>query len=288
MKLLYTSDLHGSRAHYAKLQAMVEPIAPDVLVLGGDLFPDDSALHPDLLGLGQPEFIKTFFRKFVEQVRRQKRCKAILMIYGNHDWASCVPAVEDLSKAGLVQVLGHERELRVDGMGFVGYSCTPPTPWFVKDFERLDLPGDAPPLMGGARWDARFSRPVQHGAGRLFEGMRTIADDLGGMCASKAPWAFVAHAPPIETNLDRAYGQKAFGSKAVRDAIRKHQPLLSFHGHIHESPTVSGHWQDQLGKTLAINPGQSTKQLCYAVVDIDVAGSKIVKAELCRSFTEEL
>jgi uncharacterized protein len=43
---------------------------------------------------------------------------------------------------------------------------------------------------------------------------------------------------------------KPVGSTAVRDAIMKHQPLLSLHGHIHESRGIQ-----KMGRTMAINPG---------------------------------
>ena len=40
------------------------------------------------------------------------------------------------------------------------------------------------------------------------------------------------------------------GSTAVRDALTKYQPMLSLHGHIHES-----RGEARIGRTLAINPG---------------------------------
>jgi Icc-related predicted phosphoesterase len=40
------------------------------------------------------------------------------------------------------------------------------------------------------------------------------------------------------------------GSAAVRQAIEKYQPLLSLHGHIHESGGVV-----KLGRTTSVNPG---------------------------------
>lgn len=39
-------------------------------------------------------------------------------------------------------------------------------------------------------------------------------------------------------------------STAVRDALAKYQPMLSLHGHIHES-----RGEARIGRTLAINPG---------------------------------
>ena len=40
------------------------------------------------------------------------------------------------------------------------------------------------------------------------------------------------------------------GSRAVREAIEKTQPLLGLHGHVHESPGAQ-----KLGRTLCVNPG---------------------------------
>jgi uncharacterized protein len=42
----------------------------------------------------------------------------------------------------------------------------------------------------------------------------------------------------------------ATGSPAVRQIIEEAQPLLSLHGHIHESKGVT-----RIGRTVAINPG---------------------------------
>ncbi len=73
------------------------------------------------------------------------------------------------------------------------------------------------------------------------------------------------HCPPYGTKLDLApkldknlkpvvfLGRVIYdnvGSKAVRRFIEENQPILSLHGHIHES-----YASDYIGKTLAINPG---------------------------------
>ncbi len=90
---------------------------------------------------------------------------------------------------------------------------------------------------------------------------------------------FNFHCPPYGSNLDEApqvdedlnimdAGRALIpvGSTAVRDAILKHQPLLSLHGHIHEGKGTA-----RLGKTLAINTGSLYEQgvLQGAVVDLD-------------------
>jgi len=275
MKLLYTSDLHGNSLHYERLRAVAEREKPNLIVLGGDLLPDDSALDPKELGRGQPKFIAGQFKTNVTQLRQVSGCDEILVIFGNHDWGSAVPAMSDLSDQGLLKVLTHTEPVSAGGLSFLGYSCTPPTPWFVKDFERLDLPGDEPPLMGGARWDKRFSRMVQHGAKVLFDGIPTIEEELADVKAPASPWVFVVHAPPHNSKLDISFRGDAWGSRSIRGAIERLKPILSLHGHIHEAPDVSGDFKDEIGVTTAVNPGQSVKGLCYAMIEIDVSNARI-------------
>jgi uncharacterized protein len=74
-----------------------------------------------------------------------------------------------------------------------------------------------------------------------------------------------AHVPPYASGLDdapvldrelqvqAAAGQVKMGpvgSTAVREAIERHQPLASLHGHVHESAGFR-----RIGRTLAVNPG---------------------------------
>ena len=76
---------------------------------------------------------------------------------------------------------------------------------------------------------------------------------------------FNLHCPPFDTLIDRApqldetlkvvtkSGEKVMipvGSVAARNAIKKYQPLLGLHGHIHESRGI-----EKLGRTLCLNPG---------------------------------
>jgi len=73
------------------------------------------------------------------------------------------------------------------------------------------------------------------------------------------------HVPPYESSLDTAFEvdedlhyvmkggrphEVPTGSAAVRQIIEETQPLLSLHGHIHESKGVT-----KIGRTVAINPG---------------------------------
>lgn len=94
------------------------------------------------------------------------------------------------------------------------------------------------------------------------------------------------HCPPFRTTIDQAAvldddlrpvtdgGQVVIGpvgSTAVREAIEEHQPLVSLHGHIHESRGV-----DKVGRTLCINPGSEYPEgvLRGAILDFDRDGVK--------------
>jgi len=96
---------------------------------------------------------------------------------------------------------------------------------------------------------------------------------------------FNFHAPPYGTGLDEApaldenmrpiHGgavMKPVGSTAVKAAILNYQPILSVHGHIHESKGVL-----RLGRTLTMNPGSSYSDgvLQGAVLDLNEKKGKV-------------
>jgi uncharacterized protein len=98
---------------------------------------------------------------------------------------------------------------------------------------------------------------------------------------------FNFHAPPYGTGLDEApeldanlrptHGgavMKPVGSTAVRDAILRYEPVLSVHGHIHESRGIA-----KMGRTLAMNPGSSYSDgvLQGAIIDVNEKKGKVAK-----------
>ena len=75
---------------------------------------------------------------------------------------------------------------------------------------------------------------------------------------------------------------KPVGSTAVRDAIVTHQPMLSVHGHIHESRGVT-----KMGRTLTINPGSvyTDGVLQGAVIDLNEKKGKVTRYILVNGWT---
>ena len=98
------------------------------------------------------------------------------------------------------------------------------------------------------------------------------------------------HCPPYASGLDDAPGvdenftlkrggraPEPVGSRAVRDVIQKLQPVLTLHGHIHESRGYA-----HIGSSLCINPGSAYEQgdLLGAVIDLN--GKKVKRFVLTR------
>ena len=65
------------------------------------------------------------------------------------------------------------------------------------------------------------------------------------------------------------------GSKSVRAAIERYQPLVSLHGHVHESRAVN-----KIGRTTAINPGSEYGDGNLRGVLVNLKGSKLLSYQL--------
>jgi uncharacterized protein len=144
----------------------------------------------------------------------------------------------------------------------------------------MDLDGFSLVSMGWTNptpWNTYREAPEEDLAVKI-EALAALVPDMG-----RAIFNF--HAPPYGTGLDEApalddtlrptHGgavMNPVGSTAVRDAILKHQPMLSVHGHIHESRGIK-----KLNRTLAINPGSvyGDGVLQGAVLDLDVKKAKV-------------
>lgn len=104
---------------------------------------------------------------------------------------------------------------------------------------------------------------------------------------------FNMHVPPLDSTLDTcpmldtstdpptvvtSGGEPVMfgaGSQAVTDAIKKYQPLLSLHGHIHELCGVV-----KIGRTTAVNPGSEYGEGILRGAIINLQGDKVKSAQL--------
>jgi Predicted phosphoesterases, related to the Icc protein len=82
----------------------------------------------------------------------------------------------------------------------------------------------------------------------------------------------ITHSPPLSEYLDLCYANKHIGSKAIRNKIQELMPDLSLHGHVHESPSITGKWYEKIGNTISINVGSDQNNLHAVVGEINNNG----------------
>ncbi len=209
----------------------------------------------------------------------------VFLILGNDDDRLS----EEEFKKGQVEGLWcylHEVWDTFSGNPVLGYSHVPPTPFQLKDWERYDVsrftdPGCVSPEQG--------QRTVQIDADEIRYG--TIAGDLERLTAGRdlEDTVVLFHSPPYQTALDRAAldGQMVdhvpldlhVGSIAVKRFIEDRQPLLTLHGHIHESARITGKWRERIGRTHAFSAAHDGPELAlvrFDLKDLDNATRELI------------
>jgi hypothetical protein len=156
--------------------------------------------------------------------------------------------VDDVIRRAELVELAEGRVVEIDGFSMISTGWSNPTPWNTHREES----------------EEQLARRIEEMASQIQDSSRAV---------------FNLHCPPYKSGLDEApaidadlkllHGGRALrpvGSTAVRQAIEKHQPLISLHGHIHESKGAV-----KIGKTLSINPGSAYEEgmLMGAIVQLD-------------------
>jgi len=177
---------------------------------------------------------------------------------GNDDLQSVREALCPLADQGLFHLIDREEWVTSSGWHVIGFDLIPETPFRLKDLERRDCQENQIryPSVDAIRSTENGCEPVD--TLDWFLSQATLSEELAHLALTGEPerTIFVSHTPPYDTPLDTTIDGKHVGSKAVRSYIEKNQPLIGFHGHIHESFYMSGAYATQLGSTICFNPGQ--------------------------------
>jgi len=273
-RCLFATDLHGAAARYDALFAAVRAERPAAVFLGGDLLPSGLAAA---VGAADGDFVRGVLAPGFARLRRDLGAAAprVFLILGNDDGRIEEESVLEAAAAGTWEY-AHGRRIPFGDWTVFGYACVPPTPFALKDWERYDVsrhldPGCTAPEEG---W-----RTVPPGADETP--YATIREDLERLtgAADLERAVFLFHAPPYRTRLDRAAldGRAVdhapldvhVGSIAVRRFLEARQPLLSLHGHVHESARLTGEWRDRLGRTLCLSAAHDGAELALVRFDLE-------------------
>jgi Icc-related predicted phosphoesterase len=302
LRIFFATDVHGSDRCFRKFANAAGAYDADVLILGGDIagkglvpvqregdslaaevrgervsvavadrdqlwseinmlgfYPVEmDAAEIDRIGRDKPYLEQLFRREITAQIegwcelvseRLEPRVRCIITP-GNDD-----PVEIDAVLEAAERIECPERTLcELGPVVLASIGDVTPTPW---DTER-EYPEDELAERIAAMMD------------RVDPGRQTIANFHNPPYASGLDTA-----PELDENLKPVLhgGRPSFipvGSKAVREAIKRYQPAVGLHGHIHESRGAQ-----KIGQTLCLNPGSeySADVLRGAIVDIAADGS---------------
>ncbi|MBC8490575.1 MAG: metallophosphoesterase [Bacteroidetes bacterium] len=276
IKCFFVSDIHGKIDRYERLFNEIEKERPDIVFLGGDLLPSIAALN-ELSDIRSKDFVNEYLvKKFLDlKANIGDDYPEVYLIMGNDDPRSEEISFLEAENLGIWTYV-HNRKINYKEYQIYGYACIPPSPFLLKDWERYDI-----------------SRFVDVGCVSPTEGYRTypvsedekkystIKNDLEKLTAEKdlSNSIFLFHAPPYQTNLDRAAldGQMIdhapvdlhVGSIAIKRFIEIKQPFITLHGHIHESSSITGSWKQKIRKTHLFSAAFNKPDLAIVKFDMN-------------------
>src|SRR6202046_4877832 len=306
MKIFFATDIHGSEVCWRKFLNAAAFYKADLVVLGGDV--TGKMMIPitafqgywEVTVRGQLHRLET--QQELEEIKRQIRNSGSYPAMVTPDELQVLSAeegaVDRRFTAEMTQSLDRWLDMADGKLRGGQIPCIlnggNDDIWEIDDIiesspcvefgegKKLDLGGFHLVSMGWTNptpWDTFREAPEDQLAAKI----EAVASQVPDM--EKAIFNF--HAPPYGTGLDEApaldaslrptHGGaviKPVGSTAVRDAIIRHQPMLSVHGHIHESRGIK-----RMGRTLAINPGSvyGDGVLQGALLELNEKKAKVTK-----------
>ena len=245
ISFIYFTDFHGSEMLHNRLLKQAEKFGVRLLISGGDLCPHKD--NPD-------RFLRKFFRNWLTSA--QNSGIQVFGMFGNDDFAAHLYLLDELEAEGIFVRIDN-KTVEYQGWKFWGYNFVPELPFGLKDWVKLDYPNaPRPPQLTSPVISSPSGYQFIPDIERFFAERGSIAEDLASVKFTDPQHTIaVTHSPPQGLGLDVTYDGQRVGSRSISEFIQREQPILSLHGHIHESPQVTGKWLVKTGGTTAIQPG---------------------------------
>ncbi len=284
-RLFYAGDVHGSRLCWKKFVNAAAHYPADVLVMGGDL--TGKALVPIVREgdgsysarvIGEQRVARS--AEELDQMQQAISTNGMYPLIVDQEEAQRLAEDsarrEEVFEAALLDELRLWVELadeRLAGTGTRAYVIPGnDDPWAIDEVlaggqsvvpcdEKVMSIGPHELLSLGYSNRTPWKTPRELDENEIYARLKRLAEQL----ENPERAIFNIHVPPWESSLDTAFEvdeelryvtkggrphEVPTGSQAVRQIIEETQPVLSLHGHIHESKGVT-----KIGRTVAINPG---------------------------------
>jgi Icc-related predicted phosphoesterase len=285
LSLFYAGDVHGSRVCWKKFVNAAAHYPADALIMGGDL--TGKALVPIVREgdgsysaevIGERRLART--AEELDQIQRAISTNGMYPLIVDQDEARRLAEDSARRKQAFERALLDELRLwiefadeRLIGTDHRAYVIPGnDDPWSIDEVlasgtsvdacdEQVRIVGPHEMISFGYSNRTPWQTPRELEEDEIYSRLRALVDQLENPSGA----IFNIHVPPRDSSLDTAYEvdeelryvtkggrphEIATGSSAVRQIIEEAQPLLSLHGHIHESRGVT-----TIGRTVAINPG---------------------------------
>lgn len=284
-RLFYAGDVHGSRICWKKFINAAAHYPADALVMGGDL--TGKALVPIVREgdgsysarvIGEQRVART--AEELDQMQRAISTNGMYPLIVGREEAQLLAEDSARRDEAFEKALLDELRLwvefadeRLGGTDVRAYVIPGnDDPWSIDEVlvagnsvdacdEALRVVGPHEMVSLGYSNRTPWKTPRELDEDEIYARLKRLVDQL------EDPGRAIlnVHVPPYESSLDTAFEvdeelryvtkggrphEIAAGSPAVRQIIEETQPLLSLHGHIHESKGVTN-----IGRTVAINPG---------------------------------
>jgi Icc-related predicted phosphoesterase len=304
LRVFFATDIHGSDRCFRKFLAAAESYEADVLVLGGDIAGKGLVpIHADngsLVAKVRGEMVtvpRAEEGRLRAEINRQGFYSVLTDTGDIERMENDAPYLDKAFKGAMIEqiegwcALAEQRLApRVRCIITPGNDDPRAIDPVLKAAPRIESPEAelcelGPVLMASCGdvtptpWNTEREYPEEE-LGRRLE----------AILAPAPPGAKVVvnfHCPPYGSGLDFAAeldetlrpvirgGRPSIipvGSKAVREVIKKHQPVVGLHGHIHESKAAQ-----KIGSSMCLNPGSdySADVLRGAIVDFAIDGTYI-------------
>lgn len=261
---LSAADIHGNIIQYEKIKQLVVERGVSFVFLCGDILPKTGGTWTPENKIRtiqmQADFINDYFIQYLTDLGRVAQVYAI---FGNDDFKSNYHLLGEADIPGVAFLDGEVAKLPIENQDIfvAGYPYVGMTPFLHKDWERWDsVPGDTPHEL--YRTDGYISIGDRHVAVERANESLTIRDDLARLATLSDPrrTIYVFHEAPYDTPLDQIAPDNKYikddllhiGSVAMRDFIEQQQPLVTMHGHIHETFAESGDYTWRSGQSLSL------------------------------------
>jgi uncharacterized protein len=304
MRIFFATDIHGANRVFTKFLNSVNIFQADVGVVGGDIMGKkliplvekaDGSWRGEFFGevrtipkdkapseLVQLETLLNdtgfyAYRTSPEEVKKLEEDRSYLdslfeklMLKRLDEWVALTSRKMDGSKKTIFITGGN------DDLPVIDTFLRRPGPLHYCESDLVNLDKDHEMISSGYANMTPWKCPRDITEEELENKIETVASKVQDPKTA----IFNLHVPPISSALDECpkldtsvdppkiiMGETTSGgSRSVRKIIEKYQPLLSLHGHIHESRGI-----EKLGRTLCINPGSEYTEgvLRGVIVNLD-------------------